>query len=329
MGEEDFVLFFTYQAFIYESADEDENKVFIASLRESSVGEENFVLFFTFARLRLARFMKKIILIGILVLILTVVGFSVWKYKFVGDKGNIPEKQNLIRVNEPLPNVLVQSPLKIAGEARGYWFFEASFPVRLVDEKGRELGRGIAQALSDWMTEDFVPFETTLEFQFSTTKKGTLILEKDNPSGLPENADELRIPVRFNLVETIKVKAYFNNDKMDPEFSCNKVFPVEREVPKTQAVAGAALEELLKGSTDAEKEQGFFTSINPDVKIQKLSIEDEIAKVDFDEQLEFQVGGSCRVAAIRAQITETLKQFPTVKDVIISIDGRTEDILQP
>jgi len=45
--------------------------------------------------------------------------------------------------------------------------------------------------------------------------------------------------------------------------------------------------------------------------------------------LEFQVGGSCRVAAISAQIMETLKQFPTVKDVIISINSRTEDILQP
>jgi len=272
---------------------------------------------------------KKIIFTGTLVLILAVVGFLVWKYEFVGDKGNILEKQNLIRVNKPLSNALVQSPLRVEGEARGYWFFEASFPVRLVDENGRELGGSIAQALSDWMTEDFVPFEATFEFQLPTTKKGTLILEKDNPSGLPENADELRIPVRFNPVETIKVKAYFNNDKMDPEFSCNKVFPVEREVPKTQAVAGAALEELLKGSTDAEKEQGFFTSINPGVKIQKLSVENGTAKVEFDEQLEFQVGGSCRVAAIRAQITETLKQFPTVKDVIISIDGRTEDILQP
>ena len=34
-------------------------------------------------------------------------------------------------------------------------------------------------------------------------------------------------------------------------------------------------------------------------------------------------------AAIRVQITETLEQFPTVDSVIISIDGRTEDILQP
>ena len=129
--------------------------------------------------------------------------------------------------------------------------------------------------------------------------------------------------------EKITLKIFFNNSKLDPEFSCNKVFPVEREVPKTLAVAKAALEELLKGPTDDEKSQGFFTSINTGVKIQSLKVENGTAKVDFDEQLEFQVGGSCRVSAIRAQITQTLKQFPTVKDVIISIDGRTEDILQP
>lgn len=129
--------------------------------------------------------------------------------------------------------------------------------------------------------------------------------------------------------ETIKVKVYFNNDKLDPEFSCNKVFPVEREIAKTQSVARAALEELLKGPTEEDKLKGFFTNINPGVKIQRLTIENRIAKVDFDEQLEFQVGGSCWVAAIRWQIIETLKQFPTVDNVIISINGRTEDILQP
>ena len=129
--------------------------------------------------------------------------------------------------------------------------------------------------------------------------------------------------------ELITLKAFFNNNKMDPEISCNKVFPVERKVAKTEGVARAALEELLKGPTEEEKAEGFFTSINPGVKIQRLSINDGLAKVDFDLQLEFQVGGSCRVSAIRAQITQTLKQFPTVNDVLISIDGRTEDILQP
>jgi len=129
--------------------------------------------------------------------------------------------------------------------------------------------------------------------------------------------------------ETITVQAFFNNNMLDPEFTCTKVFPVERVIPKTQAVGRAALEELLKGPTGPEKEESFSTSINPGVKIQSLVIENGVAKVDFDEQLEFQVGGSCRVSAIRAQITETLKQFPTVKTVVISINGRTEDILQP
>jgi len=116
---------------------------------------------------------------------------------FIEDIGNELEKQDLIRTTNPRPNELIQSPLEIKGEARGYWFFEASFPIKLVDEKGNELGMAIAQAQSDWMTEDFVPFEAKLEFQKPETKKGFLILKKDNPSGLQENDDELRMPVRF------------------------------------------------------------------------------------------------------------------------------------
>lgn len=129
--------------------------------------------------------------------------------------------------------------------------------------------------------------------------------------------------------EIMKIKVYFNNSKLDPEYSCNKVFPIEREIIKTSAVARAALEELLKGPNEKEDAEGFITNINPGVKIQKLTIENGTAWVDFDEQLEYQVGGSCRVAAISAQITQTLKQFPSVKNVIISINGETEEILQP
>jgi len=249
---------------------------------------------------------------------------------FTEDIGNELEKLDLISVSNPRPNQTIQSPIVIEGEARGFWFFEADFPVKLLDGNGNLLAQDIARAQSDWMTEDFVPFKAELYFQAPITEKGTLILEKDNPSGLPENADELRIPVKFKSgLEIIKIKVYFNNDRLDPEFSCNKVFPVEREITKTQAIARVALIELLKGARQTEKDEGFFSSINPGVKIQSLTIENGTAKVDFDEQLEFQVGGSCRVAAIRAQIAETLKQFPTVNNVIISIDGRTEDILQP
>lgn len=236
----------------------------------------------------------------------------------------------MIQVASPKINGIVSSPLEVTGKARGNWFFEASFPVKLLDANNNVLTVAIAQAQSDWMTENFVPFKAVVEFNRPTTQTGTLVFQKDNPSGLPEHDDEIRIPVKFDLTgEIMTVKVYFNNNNLDPEFSCNEVFPVEREVPKTQAVARAALEELLKGVRLEEQNQGFFTSINPNVKIQSLVIENNTAKVDFDDQLEFQVGGSCRVSAISAQIRETLKQFSTVKEVVISINGRTEDILQP
>lgn len=137
-----------------------------------------------------------------------------------------------------------------------------------------------------------------------------------------ENEEEL-------IEEFMTVKVFFGNSNLNVEAVCEEVFPIEREVPETQAVARAALEELLKGPTAKEESMGYFTNINEGVEIQSLIVENGTAKVDFNEYLDFQVGGSCRVIAIRAEIEETLKQFPTVENVIISINGRTDDILQP
>jgi hypothetical protein len=116
---------------------------------------------------------------------------------FTEDIGNELEKTDIIVISTPRPNELIKSPIKISGEARGTWFFEASFPIKLLDGNGKELGAAVAQAKSDWMTTEFVPFEATLEFPTPSMKKGTLILEKDNPSDLPQNADQLIIPIRF------------------------------------------------------------------------------------------------------------------------------------
>lgn len=102
-----------------------------------------------------------------------------------------------VRLKNPHSNAIVTSPLVVSGDARGTWYFEASFPVRLLDGNGKEIARVPAQAQSDWMTENFVPFVATLTFVPPATATGTLVLEKDNPSGLPANAGEVRIPVVF------------------------------------------------------------------------------------------------------------------------------------
>ena len=125
------------------------------------------------------------------------------------------------------------------------------------------------------------------------------------------------------------VAVYFGDTKKNIAGECNEVFPVARVIPQTQAVGQAALQQLFLGPTDAEKAEGYFTSLNPGVELLSLRIASGTAYADFSKALEEGVGGSCKVAAIRAQITQTLKQFPTVQNVIISVEGRIEDALQP
>lgn len=127
----------------------------------------------------------------------------------------------------------------------------------------------------------------------------------------------------------MQVQVYFANNNLDPEITCQKVFPVERTITRTPAVGAAALKELLKGTDATEEAQGYLTTLPDGVHLKSLSIANGTARADFDAALEYQVGGSCRVGFIRRQITATLEQFPTIQRVIISIDGRTEDILQP
>lgn len=113
---------------------------------------------------------------------------------------------DLIRVDAPASGDLVTSPITITGEARGSWYFEASFPVKLVDANGRILAQGPAQAQGEWMTPEFVPFTATWAFSKPTTDTGTLILRNDNASGLPENDKEIEIPVRFAISDFISAE---------------------------------------------------------------------------------------------------------------------------
>ncbi len=102
-----------------------------------------------------------------------------------------------IIVVRPTEDSVVSSPLVVTGEAVGTWYFEASFPVRLLDGNGEELAVKPAQAQGEWMTNSLVPFSVSLDFEKPSTDTGILVLEKDNPSGLPEFDASIKIPVRF------------------------------------------------------------------------------------------------------------------------------------
>lgn len=108
-----------------------------------------------------------------------------------------PLKTDKIEVDTPLPNSVVTSPLIVSGRAKGLWYFEGVFPVKLVNQSGAIIAQGQAKAQGEWMTDNFVPFVATLTFTAPTADSGKLILEKDNPSGLPQNADQVSLPIKF------------------------------------------------------------------------------------------------------------------------------------
>jgi hypothetical protein len=109
-----------------------------------------------------------------------------------------------IVVSEPLPLTVIGNPLQVSGVARGGWYFEATAPVSLVNWDGLIIAEGFVTATEDWMTAEFVPFSGSLEFTSPYNdgdpdfmKRGTIIFQNDNPSGLPENSRAVEIPVTF------------------------------------------------------------------------------------------------------------------------------------
>lgn len=139
--------------------------------------------------------MSKFIITGVIILVAVFVVFAWLTWK--GEEGVTQFVSDNVVVDQPLQNSIIKSPVTIKGKARGIWYFEASFPVSATDENGQVLGNWYAQAQSDWMTADFVPFESVLTFKTPATKTGYIILSKDNPSGLPEHDAEVKVPVRF------------------------------------------------------------------------------------------------------------------------------------
>lgn len=234
-----------------------------------------------------------------------------------------------IKVSFPQNGNVIANPTEVVGQAKGTWFFEGSFQAKLKDDKGSIIAQAPAQALGEWMTSDFVPFRAVLEAPASFSGPATIVLSPDDPSG-QGNEKGMEILVTIDKSSAMALKAYFSSLYFDPESqSCDHVYEVTRVVPKTKAVAKAALEQLLNGVTEEEKSGGYYSSINSGAKLNSISISNGIARADFNAELGQGVGGSCRTVAIIAQITQTLKQFPTVKNVVISIDGKSEAILQP
>jgi hypothetical protein len=120
-------------------------------------------------------------------------------------------------------------------------------------------------------------------------------------------------------VGTTVVRAYF----FLGSFTGNAgLVPVERQVPKTQAVGAAAMAALLAGpnSTELSARPAMYSSVPSDARFLGLTVTDGIALVNLSS--EFQSGGDNNSVLGRfAQVVYTLTQFPTVSGVRFEFDG--------
>lgn len=275
--------------------------------------------------------MKKL-LISLLVVVIVIVG-AWW---FMSRSANAPiittsptsdaspipsiSGQGTIILTSPKNGDLVDSPILVTGQARA---FENQFMVQMQDESGKVVYQtGVMSdggGNGEWGNYRLyipVPPGAGQNFkvealEYSAKGDGTL-------------AGYGSADVKLKSTETSTVNVAF---VVSTDCVTTKMFP--RTIVKTQSVGLVGLYELLKGPTQSEKAQGANALIPEETKLNSLRLSGTTAYADFNYALDAGVGGSCRVQAIRAEIENTLKQFPTIKDVVISINGRTEDILQP
>ena len=116
----------------------------------------------------------------------------------------INSSADLIVVELPFPDAVTGKEFSAIGQARGYWFFEASFPIEVIDKDGNILATAVAQAQPDpvtneinWMTENFVPFKADIKIPETFIGPATIIFKKDNPSGLAENDASISFPINI------------------------------------------------------------------------------------------------------------------------------------
>ncbi len=190
-----------------------------------------------------------------------------------------------------------------------------------------EDGRGLLIE-SLWWQADVPPLP------FPPTQPATLELRA--PDGTVLARQNLTVISWDDTAAVQQVKVYFLLGEEPQAVTLN--------VPRTPRIGAAALEMLLWGPPPPNL-AGFGTALprpsdvlsfpgrNPDwgprVRLLDLTIENGVATANFSREFAAYGGGSTRVLLIREQITRTLKEFPTVREVVIAVEGRTEAVLEP
>ncbi|MBU1039338.1 GerMN domain-containing protein [Patescibacteria group bacterium] len=166
------------------------------------------------------------------------------------------------------------------------------------------------------------------EFVLTWTKDKVFIWQSDI-------ADDLfaRIARTFKVDyskedHSVSYDVYFSQP-VEKDFDCSLVEPVKRLVQKNSRIEEQALNQLLLGPTVEEKKQGYNSWFSQQTanKIISMSFKKGRVYVNLRDLRTIIPGASssCGSAQFLGQLENTLKQFPTVKQVFFAFDGSPEN----
>ncbi|MEK7473748.1 MAG: Gmad2 immunoglobulin-like domain-containing protein [Patescibacteria group bacterium] len=234
-------------------------------------------------------------------------------------QGMICDELNFLCVYEAAKDATLSNPFTVDGSGIA---FENNISWRLLDANGTVLESGFVTADApdigqpgDFQIRGFI-------LSVPTTATGTLeVFESSAKDGQPIHV--LGIPVilpRTAMTSRVFLRA------VPTETDCSVVNQLEASVPRSGLPVETSLRLLLK-MAELRPEQ---TVIPKGTRLESLTVSGGTANVVLSPELENYGGGSCNVLAIRAQIETTLKQFSSIRNVEISIPGKTpEETLQP
>lgn len=223
-------------------------------------------------------------------------------------------------------SILSDGKIHIEGRGRA---FENTIGVKIVDENGLILYQGSVMTNAQDMSK-FGDFSQDINLNYFPQTDNIVvecfIASAKDGSITASEKKTLKYDLQYEII-----KVFFSNTKLNPNaIDCAKVFPVERRISKNDPNPPlSAIKFLLLGPTQKESDEGYLVVTPNNLTINYIKPEGKNVQIDFGAELLQAGGGSCRVTAIRAEISETLLQFYPGYNVIISSNGNIEEVLQP
>lgn len=231
-----------------------------------------------------------------------------------------PADRNVVITSPKEGATITTNPIRIAGVART---FENNVEIRVDDQHGQPLlvsyatARGEMGNFNPWSHEILLTADPGPRIRITA-------IERSARDGSIRTSHAVTLPVE---TRRMPVTLYFTNANQGGT-DCAAVEKVVRDVPASISTARLALEALVRGPTHAEAVAGFRSLFPKGAVLRSVNLRDGVLTADFNEAMQ-NVGGSCRVVAIRAAIERTMREIPAVRRVVITAMGSEKTALQP